>query len=562
MDLVANWAARPVFVTSTFQDMQAERDWLWNFVAPAVEALLHRHRRHLEWIDLRLGAGAAETATEAEREAQVLKVCLDEVRRSRPFLVALIGDRYGWVPPRERAEAAALEAGIEGDIAGRSVTDLEIDFGVFRDPEQRRRSLFFLREPLPYDRMGENAGRFSDAHARDPEAATRVARLKQLKERIAQDFPGQIYTYQAAWDPASARVTGLEEFGKQIEEAFRVQIEAELAVAGEPAELSWQEQEARALNEFAAGRRRDFQGRAALLDDIAEFLAGPGADWALCLTGPSGAGKSAVFAEVLARAQATSAVVLAHAAGASPRAPSVDAMLRRWITDLAGFLGETVDLAENADAETVQQSFASLLGRAALQRRVLVLIDALDQFEATPRGRFLTWLPALWPENARLFVTAVPGDASAVLAQRTGAEASPLAALSEAEARLVFAAIHARYHRTPDAAVREALLQKPEAGWSNPLWLYLGIEQVNLLDEDDVARAERAYDPAWPMARRLQRLLLDRIGASPPTCSVSIVSVSSMRRGASRPWCPPSSASSPSVLPAGERAIFASYCRT
>jgi hypothetical protein len=57
MEFVANWGARPVFITSTFQDMQAERDWLWDFVFPALEDRLRRRRRHLEWIDLRLGAG-------------------------------------------------------------------------------------------------------------------------------------------------------------------------------------------------------------------------------------------------------------------------------------------------------------------------------------------------------------------------------------------------------------------------------------------------------------------------------------------------------------------------
>jgi hypothetical protein len=55
-------------------------------------SVLRRHRRHLEWIYLRLGAGAAQAETEAELEVQVLKVCLEEVRRSRPFLIALIGD--------------------------------------------------------------------------------------------------------------------------------------------------------------------------------------------------------------------------------------------------------------------------------------------------------------------------------------------------------------------------------------------------------------------------------------------------------------------------------------
>jgi hypothetical protein len=88
-------------------------------------------------------------------------------------------------------------------------------------------------------------------------------------------------------------------------------------------------------------------------------------------------------------------------------------------------------------------------------------------------------------------------------------------ALDEAEARVVIAAIHQRYHRTSDQAVVAALMQKPAAAWSNPLWLYLAVEQVNLLDSDDVVRAEQHYDPAWPMARRLQALLLDRVAAFP-----------------------------------------------
>src|SRR5262249_31301647 len=161
-----------------------------------------------------------------------------------------------------------------------------------------------------------------------------------------------------------------------------------------------------------------------------------------------------------------------------------------WIAELAAFLGETADLADNADADTVQQAFASLLRRAAVRRRVVILVDALDQSEPTPRGRFLTWLPGLWPDNARLFATALPGDATAALARRAGAMLRPLDALSEAEARLVYAAIHERYHRKEDAVVREALLRKPAEGWSNPLWLYLAVEQLNLLDEDDALRAE------------------------------------------------------------------------
>src|SRR5262245_31035705 len=168
MEHVRVWQSRPLFITSTFLDMQAERDHLMLYVFPAIEEWLVSRHRHLEWVDLRVGVASAGVAEEGKRELLVLKVCLDEVRRSRPFIIGLLGDRYGWVPPTGRMAAAAAEAGFDTSVEGRSVTDLEIDYGVFADLAESRRSLFFLRAPLPYEQMSpEVAAVYCDAMATD-----------------------------------------------------------------------------------------------------------------------------------------------------------------------------------------------------------------------------------------------------------------------------------------------------------------------------------------------------------------------------------------------------------
>jgi len=46
---------RPIFITSTFRDMHAERDHLRNVVFPELEERLRQRRHHLEPIDLRWG---------------------------------------------------------------------------------------------------------------------------------------------------------------------------------------------------------------------------------------------------------------------------------------------------------------------------------------------------------------------------------------------------------------------------------------------------------------------------------------------------------------------------
>ncbi len=80
----AVWRSRPVFVSSTFADMQAERDWLRDRVIPELQERLRERRHHLEPIDLRWGVETVTIAEQQTKELLVLKVCLDEIERSRP----------------------------------------------------------------------------------------------------------------------------------------------------------------------------------------------------------------------------------------------------------------------------------------------------------------------------------------------------------------------------------------------------------------------------------------------------------------------------------------------
>lgn len=149
------WGTRPIFITSTFQDLQAERDHLQHVVFPQLEEALRSRRHFLEPIDLRSGIDTTGASEEA-RELQVLKVCLDEIERSRPYMIVILGDRYGSIPNATRLKAAAQEEGITLDVTCYSVTALEIEFGLFiKNPEQRRvfckqLPCFCRNPPLPH----------------------------------------------------------------------------------------------------------------------------------------------------------------------------------------------------------------------------------------------------------------------------------------------------------------------------------------------------------------------------------------------------------------------------
>ena len=91
--MATDWKSVRVFISSTFRDMNAERDYLIKVVFPALREQLEAYRVHLIDIDLRWGV----TREQAEND-QVIELCLQQIDECRPFFVGILGERYGWVP--------------------------------------------------------------------------------------------------------------------------------------------------------------------------------------------------------------------------------------------------------------------------------------------------------------------------------------------------------------------------------------------------------------------------------------------------------------------------------
>lgn len=87
-----------IFVSSTFNDLKAERNTLQKQVFPRLRDLCLRHGCRFQAIDLRWGV-----SEEAALDQQTMKICLEEINRSqqtspRPNFIILLGNRYGWRP--------------------------------------------------------------------------------------------------------------------------------------------------------------------------------------------------------------------------------------------------------------------------------------------------------------------------------------------------------------------------------------------------------------------------------------------------------------------------------
>ena len=209
-----------VFLSSTFQDMDAERNHLLKQVFPQVRAACLARQVGFTEIDLRWGV-----TEEDSKNGATVEICLKEIDRCRdfpPFFIGFLGERYGWIPlhddltaywerhaesPYAKAiqDAAGHEypsternhedsAGfpyvkpIRGAVdRGISVTELEMDLAVLATGAADKlagHALFLLRDPAFTDRL------YQQATGRDPDPTDRRfydpadGRLATLKDRI------------------------------------------------------------------------------------------------------------------------------------------------------------------------------------------------------------------------------------------------------------------------------------------------------------------------------------------------------------------------------------------
>ena len=78
-----------IFLSSTFIDMQEERDYLIKKIFPAIKK--ECSLRGVDFVALDLRWGIDE---QSARLGKVIEICMDEIVRSRPFFIGLLGGLY------------------------------------------------------------------------------------------------------------------------------------------------------------------------------------------------------------------------------------------------------------------------------------------------------------------------------------------------------------------------------------------------------------------------------------------------------------------------------------
>ncbi len=485
-----------IFISSTFQDMQAEREELMKRVVPALVARCRERGVFLDVVDLRWGV------TAEDRDAgRLLPICLGEIDGCRPFFIGLLGERYGWVPDALPASVVADMPWLE-PLRGYSITAIEIHHAVLRDGADAPHAYFYFRDPAWIRRQPASA-RSHFMEVAQPDEIKHLGRKEaELRARDRSRRLGELKglirgSGLPLWDGYPDPVA----LGQRVRADLEALIDRLYPAEEVPGGL---ERERQAHAHYARERTRGMLPREAWLDRINVELDRSGA---VLLVGPAGSGKTVLAGSWAQRhaARASEGGILTHFADASPLASGLTAVRRRLVRELAARLRKPVpDLSSEFEVDAAWRD--SL--RAAAGAKTELLVDGLDRLvDEAGIDRVLAAFGDP-PPGLRVVATCRSDEASAALA-RKGWRVLVLDALEPEERRLLAGSYLERYSKRLTPAQLERIVRAPAAG--SPLFLALMLEELRLWGRHEQLDAELDRLLGAPDVDALYRMLLERL---------------------------------------------------
>ncbi|QYZ67083.1 MAG: hypothetical protein OI74_07785 [Gammaproteobacteria bacterium (ex Lamellibrachia satsuma)] len=366
---IANRHVR-IFVSSTFQDLEKERELLTRETFPAIREKMAERQVTLSEVDLRWGI----TAEDAE-QGRVLQLCLEEIDRCRPYFVGIVGNRYGSRIEPDTGTVAKYDW--LRNAAGSSITELEFLYGALNSPDTAQRSIFYVR----IDAEGAHSSMELRALVKKIEDAGLPLRRgwrepRELANLLAEDFLALLQ----------------KEFPDETLDQYEL-------VASQHTYYAKNAAATYAANEDNLRRLHSF----------VESDEPP-----LAITGEAGCGKTAllaVFSGFLAKES-----TFVHFVGPLTNSTDPILLMRRllnWLTRVIG-VETNVDVGANDLKNVIDTALINI----PKGKKITVIIDSVDLLNDVHEARRFVWLPRHPPPNVRLIISSQNQDVIDATARR------------------------------------------------------------------------------------------------------------------------------------------------
>ncbi|MHB8914717.1 MAG: tetratricopeptide repeat protein [Thiobacillus sp.] len=464
-----------VFLSSTFKDMEAERQALVTHVFPYLRKICQE--RHVGFTEIDLRWGVTE---EQSRNGYTVEVCLNEIERCRqfpPFFIGFLGERYGWIPTNkdlqaywekrpDNAYAAKIKCALERGI---SVTELELEYGILDNPNLDHICVFLRKADLT-DRLYKKAKQCTPTLEETSFYDEASGKLAAVKQRLRTQNLIKIDGY-----------ANINEFAEGVKQ-FLINAIDKLFPA-DTAFNSIQRSDA-SHKIFAESRLKGYvplpHMQQVIQHALSAGLAGD-AHRLIHLCAPSGLGKSAFIAnEALHLAANASYWIHEHYIGADGKNSFDDWVIRIYSAlQATGYL--TTDIPDIDEKREEFLPIALLTVQKTLQKPMVFLLDALDQFNKAAESK-LSKLVASLPPRVVVFASSTPKI------RFSEAQVIELPNLDEPMRRNMIQTFFNGFGKNLSDILINSLAQAPAC--AIPLFLRLVLEELRLHAKHETLSAE------------------------------------------------------------------------
>lgn len=447
-----------VFISSTFRDMEEERNLLMTQVWPQLRS--YCRERYVEFVEVDLRWGITE---EESNQKETLKICFDEINACRPYFIGLVGERYGWVPPAEAFNELLNE---ENDWLSsqreKSVTELEVIKGVLHQPEMAGHSFFYFRDPVyAHDRGAD----FLSVNA---DSEKKQAAFKDTIRKCCHKY--HIPLREDYANPEELALVVLDDLKSVIEQQYpKEEVQDKLT------------REALDHEAFAESRRRTYIPRQSCYDMLDQHASS--GDGPLIITGESGCGKSALLANWINhwRARHPKDYVFQHFIGATPDSTDYLKLISRLITEIKNWTKDPTEVPIRK--EDLVKDLINWLSKARIKAArdklcFVIVIDGINQLEEFENTPTLSWLPEFpFKDNLRLIVSNSSGESIEIVNKRSWKRLQ-LNLLSLDEKKMLIGAYLQHFSKKLDKKHLQRIVNTEIT--SNPLFLKILLDELRV----------------------------------------------------------------------------------
>lgn len=391
-----------IFISSSFMDMQHERDAIRYLVLPQVNDYLRQnYGQETTIIDLRWGIDTTEH-DEASSMKKIIRTCLFEIDNCKPFMIVLLGDRYGTLISKEQYSKYVPDADkfYSGDTIG--VTELEIRYAMHLAKQDKMHILFYFRD-MDYSSVSdiEKESIYFD----NIDSAEKFAKLTALKNEIHKLFPEKCRSYAVSWDGDSSQLCGINDFANIVVEDIKECITNEL---GAPQKSSITFDDA-----FSKSRQISFVGREKELSEIEKFLDSTESNVAF-LYGEAGTGKSAIMANIPNKLLSPSRAFVSVFCGQGDFSDTAQGIMKIVVYRISKLLGHDFSF-EDAQKNQATSQWHTVMDDTiqkyleTYQKELVILIDGIDQMVQDTDTRKMLFLPNNYGGKVKVVLSAVSG---------------------------------------------------------------------------------------------------------------------------------------------------------